>query len=175
VRKASGCDVHELLGIKKGWGIDADKARALGYEILGEHAWLSQDVDILFPAALGNQITPKNLPDVSKQVKVIAEAANGPTTPDCDPLIKERGILMLPDVLCNAGGVTTSYFEQVQNNMNYYWSLEEVLDKLEYAMVKAFKGVYELSKSQGLYMRDAAYIIAVKRVAEAVEKRGWIG
>jgi glutamate dehydrogenase (NAD(P)+) len=174
VRKASGCDVNELLGIKKGWGIDADKAKALGYEILDGDAWLSQDVDILIPAALGNQITAKNFSSISKQVKVIAEAANGPTTPDCDPLVKERGILMLPDVLCNAGGVTTSYFEQVQCNMNYFWSLEEVLDKLEYTMVKAFNAVYKLSKEQNLYMRNAAYVIAIKRVAEAVEKRGWI-
>jgi len=174
-KKVDGCDIPQLVGIKDSFGsIDKDKALALGYEVLPGDAWLNQDVDILIPAALENQITPAVFPRISKKVKVICEAANGPTTPDCDPLIRERGIVMLPDFLCNAGGVTCSYFEQVQNNMNYYWDKAEVLEKLEYAMTKAFRSVYELAQEKDVYMRDAAYIIAINRVSDAVKMRGWV-
>jgi len=173
-KKAEGCDIPQLVGIKDQFGsIDKDKAAALGYEILPGDAWLGQDVDILMPCALENQITPAAFKNVSKKVKIIVEGANGPTTPDCDPLIRERGILMLPDFLANAGGVTCSYFEQVLNNMNYYWGKEEVLDKLEYAMTKAFDAVYDLAKERDLYMRDAAYVIAINRVVDAARLRGW--
>jgi glutamate dehydrogenase (NAD(P)+) len=174
-RKASGCDIPQLVSIKDTFGsIDKEKALSLGYEVLPGDAWLSQDVDVLIPAALENQITPAVFPNISKRVKIICEAANGPTTPDCDPLIKERGIIMLPDFLCNAGGVTCSYFEQVQCNMNYFWDKDEVLTKLEYAMTKAFRAVYELAEERSVYMRDAAYIIAIERVAQAVKLRGWV-
>ncbi|MDL2322254.1 Glu/Leu/Phe/Val dehydrogenase [Desulfosarcina sp. OttesenSCG-928-B08] len=173
-RKKEGCDITELVAIKDAFGsIDVAKAKALGYEILPGDEWLAQDVDILIPAALENQITPAVFPKISKQVKIICEAANGPTTPDCDPLIKERGIALLPDFLCNAGGVTCSYFEQVQCNLNYFWSMEEVLEKLEYKMTQAFRGIYDLAQAKNLYMRDAAYIIAVDRVVSAVKMRGW--
>lgn len=174
-KKAEGCDIDELVSIKNAFGsIDKEKAQAMGYEMLPGEAWLSQDVDILIPAALENQITPAVMPDISKKVKIICEAANGPTTPDCDELIRERGIVLLPDFLCNAGGVTCSYFEQVQCNMNYFWGKDEVLEKLEYAMTKAFRGVYELAQEKDLYLRDAAYIIAINRVASAVKLRGWV-
>ena len=174
-KNADGFDIAKLVEIKDQYGsIDKDKALALGYEVLPGDAWLSQDVDILMPCALENQITPAVFNDISKKVKIIVEGANGPTTPDCDPLIKERGIIMLPDFLANAGGVTCSYFEQVQNNMNYYWGKEEVLEKLEYAMTKAFRAVYDLAQEKNVYMRDAAYIIAVNRVADAVKLRGWV-
>lgn len=174
-KKEDGCDIAQLVTIKDSFGsIDKSKAEALGYEILPGDEWISQDVDILIPAALENQITPKVMPLISKKVKIICEAANGPTTPDCDELIKERGITLLPDFLCNAGGVTCSYFEQVQCNMNYFWNRDEVLEKLEYAMTKAFHAVYELAAEKELYMRDAAYIIAINRVAEAVKLRGWV-
>ncbi|MCL2163024.1 MAG: Glu/Leu/Phe/Val dehydrogenase [Oscillospiraceae bacterium] len=174
-KKAEGCNIPELVEIKDSFGsIDKDKALALGYEVLPGGDWLSQDVDVLIPAALENQITPSVFPSISKQVKIICEAANGPTTPDSDAFIKERGIALLPDFLCNAGGVTCSYFEQVQCNMNYFWDKAEVLEKLEYGMTKAFRAVYELSLERKAYMRDAAYIIAVKRVAEAVKLRGWV-
>ena len=93
---------------------------------------------------------------------------------DCDELIKERGIYLIPDFLCNAGGVTCSYFEQVQCNMNYFWPKEEVLDKLDQKMTAAFHAVHNLAQEKGLYMRDAAYVIAINRVAEAVKLRGWI-
>jgi glutamate dehydrogenase (NAD(P)+) len=173
-RKADGCDIPKLVDIKDSFGsIDIEKALAMGYEILPGDEWLSQDVDILIPAALENQITPAVFPMISKQVKVLCEAANGPTTPDCDALIKERGIMLLPDFLTNAGGVTCSYFEQVQCNMNYFWDKAEVLEKLEYKMTQAFRAVYELAKEKDLYMRDAAYVIAINRVANAVKLRGW--
>ena len=174
-RKESGCDPEELASIKDKFGsIDKEKAIALGYEVLPGDAWMSQDVDILIPAALENQITPAVFGNISKQVKVICEAANGPTTPDCDELIKDAGIILIPDFLCNAGGVTCSYFEQVQCNMNYFWPKEEVLEKLEAAMTKAFQGVYALAQEKGLYMRDAAYVISINRVVNAVKARGWV-
>ena len=174
-RKESGCDPDELAAIKDKFGsIDKEKAIALGYEVLPGDAWLSQDVDILIPAALENQITPAVFGNISKQVKVLCEAANGPTTPDCDDLIRESGIMLIPDFLCNAGGVTCSYFEQVQCNMNYFWSKEEVLQKLEAAMTKAFQGVYDLAQEKKLYMRDAAYVISINRVGNAIKTRGWV-
>ena len=174
-RKKSGCNIEELVAIKDSFGsIDKDKAKALGYEVLPGDAWLSEEVDILIPAALENQITPEVFPNISKRVRFIIEAANGPTTPDCDPLLQERGILLIPDFLANAGGVTCSYFEQVQCNMNYFWSREEVLEKLNRAMVNAFRAVYALAKERKVYMRDAAYMIAIDRVRQAVKLRGWI-
>ncbi|MGI6174621.1 MAG: Glu/Leu/Phe/Val family dehydrogenase [Christensenellales bacterium] len=174
-KKDGGCDILELVSIKDAFGgIDNEKALAFGYELLEGDAWIAQDVDILIPAALENQITPAIMPKISNSVKFIVEAANGPTTPDCDALINERGITLLPDFLCNAGGVTCSYFEQVQCNMNYFWDKAEVLEKLEYAMTKAFRAVYEMSKERNLTLRDAAYVISINRVADAVKLRGWV-
>lgn len=173
--KEDGLDIEKLASIKDSFGsIDKVKAKELGCELLAGDAWLSQDVDILIPAALENQITPAVFPNISKQVKIICEAANGPTTPDCDKLIQERGIILLPDFLTNAGGVTCSYFEQVQCNMNYFWGEEEVNEKLKIIMTKAFKAVYDLAQEKDLYMRDAAYVIAINRVVNAAELRGWI-
>ncbi len=170
-----GLDVEKLAEIKDSYGsIDKVKAAALGYEILPGDEWISQDVDILIPAALENQITLETFPKISKSVKIICEAANGPTTPDCDKLIHERGIMLLPDFLANGGGVTCSYFEQVQCNMNYFWGEDEVNEKLKFKMTHAFQAVYDLAKEKNLYMRDAAYIIAINRVADAAKRRGWI-
>ena len=164
------------MSITNGYGtIDKQKAvEQLGCEILDGDAWIKQDVDILLPCALENQITIDNVKQISKKVKMIAEGANGPTSPEADEIIKQRGIFMIPDFLCNAGGVTCSYFEQVQCNMNYYWGLDEVLTKLDIKMTDAFHAVYKLSQKKDLYMRDAAYGIAIKRVADAVKLRGWI-
>ena len=121
-----------------------------------------------------NQITIETVHKISKQVKVITEAANGPTTPDADKVITERNIFLIPDFLANAGGVTCSYFEQVQSNQNYFWEKDEVLEKLNTKMTSAFKAVYDLAQSKGLRMRDAAYVIAINRVAQAVKSRGWV-
>ena len=174
-RKKTGCNVAELVGIKDSFGsINKDKAADLGYEVLPGDAWLSEDVDILIPAALESQITMETLPQISKRVHIILEAANGPVVPQCDPILYERGIIILPDFLANAGGVTVSYFEQVQSNMNYFWSKEEALDKLNYTMSKAFRAVYALGKMRGINMRDAAYVIAINRVYDAIKRRGWV-
>lgn len=173
--KADGLDIEQMVSIKDSYGtIDKQKAISLGCELLDGDQWIAQDVDILLPCALENQITPETFKNISKQVKVICEGANGPTTPDCDELIKERGIYLVPDFLCNAGGVTCSYFEQVQCNTNYFWPKEEVLEKLDQKMTAAFHAVHKLAKEKNLYMRDAAYVISINRVAEAVKLRGWI-
>ncbi|MGI5921216.1 MAG: Glu/Leu/Phe/Val family dehydrogenase [Syntrophomonadaceae bacterium] len=174
-RKKDGLDPAQLMGITDAFGsINKDQAKALGCEILDGDAWLEQDVDILVPAALENQITIQNVHKISQQVKIIVEGANGPTTPDADEVIKERGIFLIPDFLANAGGVTCSYFEQVQSNNNYYWEKDEVLQKLDTKMTAAFRAVSDLAKKQNLYMRDAAYVISINRVAQAVKMRGWV-
>jgi glutamate dehydrogenase (NAD(P)+) len=173
--KADGLDIERLAAIKDPFGtIDKEKALDLGCELLPGEDWIAQDVDIILPCALENQLTVDNFNKISKQVKVICEGANGPTAPECDELIKKSNIFLVPDFLCNAGGVTCSYFEQVQCNMNYFWPREEVLEKLDYKMTNAFAGVYRLAQGKGLYMRDAAYVIAINRVAEAVRLRGWV-
>jgi glutamate dehydrogenase len=144
------------------------------YEILAGDIWIEQDVDILMPCAIENQVTGATAGKITRRVKVIAEGANGPTTPDADKLIQERGIFLIPDFLANAGGVTCSYFEQVQSNMNYYWEKDEVLGKLDVKMTSAFLAVSELARKRKLYMRDAAYVIAINRVAQACRDRGWV-
>ena len=174
-RRESGIDPDELVAITDKFGtIDKAKARKAGYEILPGDAWIEQEADLLVPAALENQITAANVGKIHKRVRIIAEAANGPTTPDADAEIIKRGIFVIPDFLCNAGGVTCSYFEQVQCNMNYFWPQDEVLSKLDEKMTVAFKAVSELARKKNIYMRDAAYLIAVTRVAEASHKRGWV-
>ncbi|GAB4331482.1 MAG: glutamate dehydrogenase [Calditrichia bacterium] len=174
-RKMEGVNLEELRGITDRFGgIDKNKAKELGYEILPAEAWLEQEVDILLPCAIENQITAENVNKISKRVKLISEGANGPTTPEADEVIHKRGIFMIPDFLANAGGVTCSYFEQVQSNMNYFWSKEEVLEKLDAKMTSAFKSVSELARKKDLYMRDAAYIISINRVAQACKDRGWV-
>jgi len=174
-RKSSGVDMDELVGITDSFGgIDREKAKKLGYEVLSGDAWIEQPVEILMPCALENQITPETVKKINPAVKVVAEGANGPTTPEADAILKERGIFLIPDFLANAGGVTCSYFEQVQCNMNYFWEKDEVLAKLDSKMTSAFLAVSELARSRKLYMRDAAYVIAVSRVAGACRDRGWV-
>jgi len=174
-KKVSGIDLHELLKITdKFGGVDKAKAKELGYEVLDGGVWIDQEVDILIPAALENQINQENVNRISKKVKIIAEGANGPTTPEADKVIQEKGIFIIPDFLANAGGVTCSYFEQVQSNMNYYWEKDEVLGKLDVKMTAAFHAVSDLAKKRKLYMRDAAYVISVNRVAQACKDRGWV-
>lgn len=174
-RKLSGIDLKQLLSITNRFGgIDKTKAKELGYDVLPGEAWIEQEVDILLPCALENQITGENVNKISKKVKIIAEGANGPTTPEADKVIHERGIFDIPDFLANAGGVTCSYFEQVQSNMNYYWERDEVLGKLDLKMTSAFLAVSELARKKNLYMRDAAYVISIGRVAQACKDRGWV-
>jgi glutamate dehydrogenase (NAD(P)+) len=111
---------------------------------------------------------------VHPRVRLLAEGANGPTTPEADEVLKNRNIFVIPDFLCNSGGVTVSYFESVQNDMNYYWSHAEVLDRLDSKMTSAFQGVLEMSEKEKVYTRDAAYMVAIARVVKAMELRGWI-
>ncbi|MGB2986755.1 MAG: Glu/Leu/Phe/Val dehydrogenase [Phycisphaerae bacterium] len=174
-RKADGIDFDALLSVTDRFGgVDRAKAEKMGYEVLPGDAWLEQDVDILIPAALENQITSDNVTKIGKRAKIIAEGASGPTAPEADRVIQERGVFLIPDLLANAGGVTCSYFEQVQSNMNYYWEKDEVLGKLDVAMTSAFIAVSDMAKSRTMSMREAAYAIAVARVAQACRDRGWI-
>ncbi len=173
--RKEGIDVENLLHITDRYGgINPDKACAMGFEILPGDEWLSREVDILVPAALENQITEENVEQIHSRVRIIAEGANGPTTPEADKALKARGVFLIPDFLANAGGVTCSYFEQVQCNMNYFWTRDEVLSKLDTKMTDAYLKVSALAQERSLTMRDAAYMIAIQRVAEACSLRGWV-
>jgi len=155
--------------------VNPEKAKAFGWKQEDADAWLKKPVTVLIPAAMGNAITEENVNDINfDTVKVYAEAANTPTTLEADEIIKEKGVYLIPDFLCNAGGVTVSYFEEVQNNMNYYWPREEVLEKLDRIMTNAFNAVADLAEERKCYTRDAAYLISIQRVARAVEGRGWV-
>jgi glutamate dehydrogenase (NAD(P)+) len=132
---------------------------------------LELGVDILCPAALENTITHVNAAKI--KAKIVAELANGPTTPQADEILYNNGVFVIPDFLCNAGGVTVSYFEWVQNASNYYWEEEEIHQKLNTKMSKAFRTVLAESLERKVNMRVAAYLVAVARVAEAMRLRGW--
>lgn len=174
-RKKDGLDYNVLVNITDSFGcIDKEKASGLGYEILPGDAWIAEDVDVLIPAALENQISADNVHRISKQVKIVVEGSNGPTTTEADKVLAQRNIFVIPDFLANAGGVTCSYFEQVQSNTNHYWEKDEVLKKLDARMTAAFKAVFDLAKSNNFPMRDAAYVIAINRVVRAVKSRGWV-
>jgi glutamate dehydrogenase len=174
-RKKSGINLDELLLITNSFGeIDRAKAEELDYECLPGEVWLEQDVDILLPAAIESQITNENVKKISKRVKILAEGAHGPTNPEADEVINERGILIIPDLLANSGGVICDYFEQVQGNMNYYWKKDEVLGKLDVHMTSAYLSLNDFARKNKMRMREAAYIIAVDRVAQACRERGWV-
>jgi len=174
-RKSEGVDLEELRKISNNFGgIDIPKAKERGYEVLDGDAWIEQDVEILIPAALENQINEESSQKISGSVKIIAEGANGPTTPGADEVLKKKKIFVIPDFLANAGGVTCSYFEQVQSNMNYYWTRDEVLGKLDQKMTSAYLAVSEMAQKKKISMRDAAYVISVSRVAQACRDRGWV-
>jgi len=164
-------------------GLDPDKVQqykekkgsVVGYpgaKSISNEKLLELEVGILYPSALENVITKENAPKI--KAKIIAEAANGPTTPEADEVLYKKGVFVIPDFLCNAGGVTVSYFEMVQNMYNYYWDLETVHKRLEDKMVKAFYSVMEAAKKYKVNNRVAAYLVAVSRVAEAMRLRGWV-
>jgi glutamate dehydrogenase len=170
-----GINPRFLQSITDQYGsIDKQKAREAGYKIEDGDAWITKDVDVLIPGALEGQVNAESVKHISSRVRILAEGANGPTTPEADEVLKANGIFNIPDFLCNAGGVTVSYFESVQNDMNFYWTREEVLQRLDTKMTQAFESVLELSEQEKVYMRDAAYMVAIGRVVKAMELRGWI-
>ena len=174
-QKMDGVNLDELKSISDSFGgIDRIKAQDLGYVVLPGEAWLEQEVDILIPAAMENQITMENVKSINKRVKIMAEGANGPTTTEADSFLKQSGLFIIPDFLANAGGVICSYFEQVQSNMNYFWEKDEVLGKLDAKMTSAYIAVSDFAKAHKLSMREAAYVISVNRVAQACHDRGWV-
>jgi glutamate dehydrogenase (NAD(P)+) len=143
-----------------------------GSEEINNSQLLELPVDILIPAAIENQLTGANAGRI--QTKIVAELANGPTTPEADAILKEKGIYIIPDFLCNAGGVSVSYFEMVQNSYGYYWTEDLVQERLDQKMTTAFHAVHNMAESRGVETRMAAYLVAVNRVAEAVRARGWV-
>jgi glutamate dehydrogenase (NAD(P)+) len=168
-------------GVFRGDGLDLDRltwhlretdsiAGAPGAEPIANADLLALDVDVLVPAALEGQITAANAGQV--RAKILAEAANGPTTPDADPILRERGVCVIPDILCNAGGVTVSYFEWVQNREAFFWTIEEINARLRRILVRAFNDVWRVAAERDLTPRLAAHVIAVSRVAEATRTRG---
>ncbi len=162
-----GLDIDYLLDRRDSFGTVTN----LFEDTITNKELFELDCDILVPAAISNQITEDNANDI--KADIVVEAANGPTTMEATKILTERGILLVPDVLASAGGVTVSYFEWVQNNQGYYWTEEEVNEKLREKLVKAFDTIYTLSENRKIDMRLAAYIVGIKRTAEAARYRGW--
>ena len=170
-------------GIYNPNGIDFNKAVAVkkATDRIGEYPdgdkiqpgdLLELPVDVLFPSAAESLITVENAPRI--KVRFVAELANGPTTFDADPILDDNGVTVLPDFLCNAGGVTVSYFEQVQNAYNFYWPRDEIINMLDQKMTRAFAEMRQMAQARRVHNRLAAFIVAVQRVAEAVALRGWV-
>jgi glutamate dehydrogenase/leucine dehydrogenase len=143
-----------------------------GAKAITNESLLELQCDILVPAALENVITSKNASRI--KAKIVAEAANGPTTPEADDVLFKNKVFDIPDFLCNAGGVTVSYFEWVQNIYGLYWPVEEIHDRLDRIMTTAFNDVYDMHVKHNVNMRMAAYMLSVQRVAEAMKLRGWV-
>jgi glutamate dehydrogenase (NAD(P)+) len=165
----NGLDFEATLKHKRETGSVVDMP---GTSLITNEALLAIDVVVLFPAALENVLTADNAGNVKAQI--VAELANGPTTPEADHILHKNNVYVIPDFLCNAGGVTVSYFEQVQNAYNLYWSQEEVQNRLDEKMTAAFHSVHHMSTSRGVHNRLGAYLVAVERVAEAAKLRGWV-
>ena len=165
-----GIDVKALMEYVKG-----NKFLITGFpgaKELPREDILGMEVDILLPCAMENQLTAETAGNV--KAKLVVEGANGPTTPEGDEVLRQRGIPVFPDILCNSGGVVVSYFEWVQNLQNYYWTFEEVQEKQIIKMKEAFDAIWALKEEKNVDMRTAAYMIAIKRVAYAMKMRGWI-
>ena len=141
-----------------------------GAESITNEELLELDVDVLIPAALEGVITAENAPHI--EAKIVAELANGPTTPEADRILYEKGCYVIPDFLCNAGGVTVSYFEMVQNAYDYYWDEDMVYKRLGEIMTVAFHAVHKVAQEYNVHNRLAAYMVSVNRVAEAMQLRG---
>ncbi|KQL53682.1 glutamate dehydrogenase [Heyndrickxia shackletonii] len=163
-----GLDIDYLLDRRDSFGT----VTKLFDNTISNKELLELDCDILVPAAIENQITEENAHNIRAQI--VVEAANGPTTLEATRILTERGILLVPDVLASSGGVTVSYFEWVQNNQGYYWTEEEIDEKLEKVLVNSFENVYNTSQTRRVDMRLAAYMVGVRKAAEASRFRGWI-
>lgn len=171
----SGILPDDLQRITNEYGtIDAEQANKLGWQQQPGDDWLKQPVDILFPAALENALNQANVEQIHEKATLIVEGANGPTTPEADEILQQRNITVVPDFLANAGGVLVSYFEQVQNTMNYHWQQAEIHQKLEEKMVHSFEEVHQDAQKKDITLRDSAYHLAIQRVAQAVKARGWV-
>lgn len=166
--RLGGINVEEIIEHKRTTGSVKGYARC---ESLDEAEFLSQPVDILVPAALENAIRAEHVPTI--QAKIILEVANGPVAPEADTLLRDRGVLIIPDILANAGGVAVSYFEEVQNAGNFPWSAEDVDARLRATMTSAFRDAWERHEATNSSLRDAAYHIAIERVVRAMKGRGW--
>ena len=164
----NGLDIDYLLDRRDSFGMVTN----LFKNTITNQELLELECDILVPAAISNQITASNAHNI--KASIIVEAANGPTTLEATKILTERGILLVPDVLASSGGVTVSYFEWVQNNQGYYWSEEEVNDKLRKNLVQAFNNVYNAAEQRKVNMRLAAYMVGIRRMAEASHFRGWV-
>ncbi|MDH3591591.1 MAG: Glu/Leu/Phe/Val dehydrogenase [Planctomycetota bacterium] len=169
VYNKDGFDPDDLVKYKRETGSLQDYPDS---EPISNAALLELEVDCLYPSALENVITGTNAGDI--KAKLICELANGPTTPEADRILHENGCVVLPDFMANAGGVTVSYFEQVQNTYNYYWDLDVVHDRLDRRMTEAFDAVWQTAWNEKVHMRMAAYFVAVQRVAQSVQDRGWL-
>ncbi|GGE55933.1 Glu/Leu/Phe/Val family dehydrogenase [Priestia taiwanensis] len=164
----NGLDIEYLLDRRDSFGT----VTTLFKNTITNKELLELECDILVPAAIENQITEENAPNIKAQI--VVEAANGPTTLEATKILTDRGILLVPDVLASAGGVTVSYFEWVQNNQGFYWTEEEVEERLEKVMVKSFNNIYETSQARKVNMRLSAYMVGVRKMAEASRFRGWV-
>jgi glutamate dehydrogenase (NAD(P)+) len=173
--RPDGIHLDDLERLTDRYGaIDKGGAARIGYNVLPGDAWIELDVDVLIPAALEGQLTAETIRGLHPRVRLVVEGANGPTTPDADEALTGRGITVIPDVLANAGGVTCSYFEQVQSNTGSWWSREKVLKLLDAALTRAVDEVTRTSARDGLSLREAANVVGVSRVVEACRLRGWI-
>ncbi|MCM3787048.1 Glu/Leu/Phe/Val dehydrogenase [Domibacillus sp. 8LH] len=164
----NGLDIDYLLDRRDSFGT----ITTLFDNTITNQQLLEMECDILVPAAISNQITADNAHNI--KASIVVEAANGPTTLEATKILSERDILLVPDVLASSGGVTVSYFEWVQNNQGYYWTEEEVNKKLHDNLTKAFDNIYEVAQTRGVNMRLAAYMVGVRRAAEASKFRGWV-
>ena len=170
-----GVDGRFLLSIVDQYGtIDKKKAEEAGYLVEDGGAWITKEADVLIPAAIEGHVNTDTIKKMSSRVRIVAEGANGPTTPEADEVFKQNKIFIIPDFLCNSGGVTTSYFEGVQNDMNFYWSKQEVLERLDAKVTSAFNDVLHMAEKKNVYMRDAAYMVSIQRVVDAMKIRGWL-
>ncbi|MFO7753657.1 MAG: Glu/Leu/Phe/Val dehydrogenase [Desulfobacteraceae bacterium] len=168
VYNAGGISARELVDFK----INNGSLKGFpGAEKISNEDLLELDVTVLSPSALENVINRKNADKI--KCRICCELANGPTTPEADEVLHSNGVVVLPDFLANAGGVTVSYFEQVQNTYNHYWTLEYIHQRLDEKMTKAFHSVHDMHETEKVNMREAAYLVAVARVAEACRLRGW--